>query len=338
MNTVCIFPRKLGLGGPASFQSRLIEELRANNIQVVFDPADLSVSAILVIGGTRHLGKLRAAKKRGVRIVQRLNGMNWVHKQKNTGFKHYMRSEVNNWLLTTIRRNLADRIVYQSQFAKEWWLKDRGEVDKPETIIYNGVNLDQFHPDGKNNLPNDRYRLLLVEGHLGNGYEQGLFCAADAAELLNQRLTKPLELVVVGNAPMTLHNQAARDGLVIDWKGVVDRLDIPMFDRSAHLLFSSDINAACPNSVIEALASGLPVVGYDTGALPELLVNGAGRTARYGGDPWKLQKPDVRALVDAAYSVLQNRETYKRAARLRAEQAFDIKQITQQYIQVLLGD
>jgi glycosyltransferase involved in cell wall biosynthesis len=338
MKTICIFPRKLGLGGPASFQLRLVDELRANNIRVVFDPSDLSVSTILVIGGTRHLPELIAARKRGVRIVQRLNGMNWVHKQRNTGVKHYLRAEINNWLLKTIRQNLADQIIYQSQFSRDWWLRDRGAVDKPEIVIYNAVNLDQFHPAGSKNLPTDRYRMLLVEGHLGNGYEQGLFTAADAAVLLNQRLDKPLEMVVVGDAPPALRSQTARRGLNIEWKGIVDRLDIPPIDRSAHFLFSSDINAACPNSVIEALACGLPVVGYDTGALPELLVNGSGRTARYGGDPWKLQKPDVHALVDAASDVLRNRDVYCRAARARAEQAFDIKQVTRQYIQALLGE
>jgi glycosyltransferase involved in cell wall biosynthesis len=338
MDTICIFPRKLGLGGPASFQSRLVEELRANQVNVVFDPADLSVSAILVIGGTRHLDELRAAKQRGVRIVQRLNGMNWVHRQRNTGIKHFLRAEVNNYLLSTVRKKIADKIIYQSHFSQNWWHREKGTLQKPETVIYNGVSLDQFNPAGTRDLPDDRYRMLLVEGNLGNGYEQGLFTATDAAILLNKRMEKPLELYVVGTAPEAIRRQAERDGLHIEWRGVVDRLDIPAIDRSAHLFFSSDVNAACPNAVIEAMASGLPVVAYDTGALPELVTLDSGRIARYGTDPWKLQDPDVHALADAAAEVLRNRETFSRGARLRAEQAYDIKKITQQYIDVLLGD
>jgi glycosyltransferase involved in cell wall biosynthesis len=338
MDTICIYPRKFGLGGPASFQSRLIEELRANQVRVVFEPDDLSVAALLVIGGTRHLSELRAAKRRGVRVVQRLNGMNWVHKKKNTGLKHFLRAEVNNYLLATIRKRIADKIIYQSHFSQNWWNRIWGSVNKPETVVYNGVNLDQFNPAGVKDLPSDRYRMLLVEGNLGNGYEQGLFTAADAAALLNQRLEKPLDLMVVGSVPAPLRHQAEREGLHIDWRGVVDRRDIPEIDRSAHVFFSSDVNAACPNSVIEALACGLPVVAYDTGALPEMVTGEAGCIARYGTDLWKLQKPDVHSLVDAAGEVLRHRDLYSRGARARAEAEFDIKKITRTYIDVLLGD
>jgi glycosyltransferase involved in cell wall biosynthesis len=338
MDTICIFPRKLGLGGPASFQSRLIDELRANQVKVVYDPTDLSITSILVIGGTRHLIELNAAKRRGVRIVQRLNGMNWVHHQRNTGFKHFMRAEINNWLLSKIRQNLADRIIYQSEFSREWWLREKGKIDKTETVIYNGVNLEQFHPYGKKDLPFDRYRMLVVEGHLGNGYEQGLFTAADTVVLLNKRLEKPLELMVVGDASANLRRQTEREGLQIDWQGVIDRSQIPAFDRSAHVFLSTDINAACPNSVIEAMACGLPVAAYDTGALPELVTENSGRLARYGSNPWKLQKPDLHTLADAVSDVLHHYDEYSRAERSHAEQAFDIKKITRQYMEVLLGE
>jgi glycosyltransferase involved in cell wall biosynthesis len=103
-------------------------------------------------------------------------------------------------------------------------------------------------------------------------------------------------------------------------------------------LFSSDINAACPNSVIEALACGLPVIAYDTGALPELLTNGAGCIAAYGGNVWKLDQPNIYALVDAAQEVLKNHEKFCLAARKQAEVHFDIHDIARSYQKVLLGD
>lgn len=338
MPSICILPRKLGLGGPASFQARLADELRANGVGVTFDPEDSAISAILVVGGTRHLGDLRKAKRRGVRVVQRLNGMNWVQRRKFTGIKHFFRAEINNWILSTIRRDLADRIVYQSEFTNKWWHRVYGEVRAPGTVIYNGVNLTEYAPQANIDLPKDHYRMLLVEGHLGGGYEQGLITAVDAAVLLNQRLDRPLELMVVGDVPPSLKAEVSLRGVEITWKGVVNRSEIPAIDCSAHLLFSADVNAACPNAVIEALACGLPVIGYDTGAIPELIVNRSGRVAIYGGDPWKLEPPDLYSLVDAAQNVLKDHDAFSSGARQHAETVFDIHQIAQKYLHVLLDN
>jgi len=106
--------------------------------------------------------------------------------------------------------------------------------------------------------------------------------------------------------------------------------------RSGHLLYSADLNAACPNSVIEAMACGLPVVAFQTGALPEMVKGGAGRLVPYGGDPWKLEPPDLSALAEAGAQVLSDQPSYRKAARRRAEEAFDLEHMVDQYLHVLL--
>ncbi|MBA4376198.1 MAG: hypothetical protein C0401_08515 [Anaerolinea sp.] len=334
--TICILPHKLGLGGPASFQSRLVSELNERGYYVSRDALDPANSAILVIGGTKHIFTLRQARRNGVHIVQRLNGMNWVHRKTHTGLRHYFRAEVNNLILSTIR-GMADQIVYQSEFTREWWTRVYGETKIPGVVIYNGVNLDQFSPFGTETRPENHYRILLVEGHLGGGYEQGLVSAVNLVKLLNQRLDKKVELMVVGSVPNSLKKSLNEMGVDILWKGVVKKEEIPAIDRSAHLLFSSDINTACPNSVIEAMACGLPVIGYNTGALSELVTDSTGSIAPYGGDPWKLECPNIHSLADSAQKVLSDHETFRKGARNRAVEAFDIKHITDQYLQVLMG-
>ena len=99
----------------------------------------------------------------------------------------------------------------------------------------------------------------------------------------------------------------------LSWAGLLPLDQIPQLDRSSHLLYSSDINPACPNSVIEALACGLPVVAFDTGALPEIVLDGSGLVVPYGGDPWKLASPDIAALAQAAIAVLANQDRYRLA-------------------------
>lgn len=338
-DAICILPRLEGVGGPASFRARLVAGLKARGVPVVVDPLEPSCRSVLVIGGTRHLYELVRARRRGVRIVQRLNGMNWIHRRRFTGIQHYLRSEINNLTLSTIRRYIADRIVYQSNFARTWWQTVYQAVRAPGTVVYNGVDLNAFAPDGTGQLPPDRYRVLLVEGHLGGGNEDGLHNAIALTRALNQRgLGRSVELMVVGDVPGSLHNNLERDnpGLV-RWTGVVKRDSVAEIDRSAHVLFSGDLNAACPNSVIEALACGLPVVSYATGSIPELVEGDAGVVVPWGSNFWKLEPPDIPVLADAAQRILLQQEYFRPHARARAEAAFGLDRMVERYLEALLG-
>ncbi len=104
------------------------------------------------------------------------------------------------------------------------------------------------------------------------------------------------------------------------------------------MFFSSDLNPACPNSVIEALACGLPVVAFDTGALNELVLNDSGRLVPYGGDAWKIEQPDVPSLANAAAEILQKQAHFSKNARAQAESALGIEQMTDRYLSFLLED
>lgn len=333
---ICLLPRQLGLGGPASFQARLTAGLIDRGVDVGFDVDDPANGAILVVGGTRKLLDLQRARLRGVRIIQRLNGMNWVHRRQYTGVKHFLRAEWGNWLLAAIRRSLADGIAYQSQFSQRWWNEARGSTGKESTVIYNGVDLNEFSPVGEGTPPEDHYRILVVEGHLGGGYEQGLLNAVRLVQLLNPRMDKPVELQVVGEAPAGLKSRCIASGIPLEWMGVVKRDQIPALDRAAHALFSTDINAACPNAVVEALACGLPVVSFDTGALGEMVTGQAGWIAPYGGNPWKLEPANIHALADGVQQVLTHQPLYRAGARARAEEAFGLDSMVEKYLNFLL--
>lgn len=344
---VCIVPQVSGVGGMVSFAARFAEGLRARGVEVCAglrcepggpgEPAR-GCDSLLVIGGTRDLRGLGRIRKPGVRIVQRLNGMNWLHRRRFTGIRHFVRAEYGNLLLNFIRTRLADHIVYQSEFSRQWWQRMYGEAPVESSVVYNAVNLQEFTPHGLHLRPTQRLRILLVEGNLGGGYETGLQTAVQLAQILQNEHQLPVELMIIGRVAPALQAEITRTaGIPLLWAGLLQAQAIPAACRSAHLLYAADLNAACPNSVIEALACGLPVLAFDTGALTELVRGDSGRVVPYGADVWRLQPADVPALARAAAEVLRDNPKFRAAARAHAESAFGLDTMLDGYLQALAG-
>lgn len=332
-------PRRLGLltripgvAGPASFQRRFRAGLEARGIQVEFEHLE-DCDAVLVVGGTRRLLRLARLRRAGVPIVQRLNGMNWIHRRRRTGLRHYLRAEANNLLLRWVRRQ-ADVIVYQSQFTRRWWEREFGVTSAPTHVVYNGVPLDQFSPEGRGTPPADRVRLALVEGRIGGGYEVGLEWGIELARRLEARLERPVELSVAGEVEPGV-KLAVDERARLRWEGVIAPDYMPPHYRSAHVLFSADLHPACPNTVLEALASGLPVVAFATGAIPELVTAETGAVVDYGADPWRVEAPDVAALAAGAEALFADLPAYRSRARARAVSDFGVKRMVDGYLAAL---
>lgn len=331
---LCLFPNVEGTGGMSSFQKKFSAGLKAREIEVVSDLEQTPYDGVLVIGGTKHIPQLRDLKKEGVPIVQRLNGMNWIHRKRNTGLKHFIRAEFGNMVLSTIRRRIADKIIYQSQFSKDWWERKYGSTKIPNTVVHNGIDLSVYTPDGPHSRPKESIRVQVVEGNFGGGYEIGLKTAVGLVNTLASEYNLPVELAVAGNISTDLKMEwNQKCDVPILWVGYVSSQQVIELNRSAHLLFASDINAACPNSVIEAMACGLPVVSFNTGALKELVDEKAGMIVDYGGDPWNLDEPDIGALVEAAAHIIENNTKYRKGARKRAELAFGLDKMTEAYLE-----
>ncbi len=336
MTRICIVPRVEGSGGMASFRLKFEKGLQARGIDVTHDLSS-NADVVLVVAGTRNLWQLRQARKRGLRIVQRLDGINWVQRVRWSGLRYHLRAEYGNAMLSLIRSRFADRVIYQSQFIRDWWEGWVGVAHAPASVILNGVDLQTYTPEGPHERPAGLYRLLLLEGSLAGGLNSGLFHAVSLAEKLS--LKHPTEVAVAGHVDEATRNKINKESRVaVKFLGVIPREEIPQLARSSHLLYSAEVNPPCPNSVIEALACGLPVAGFDSGSLRELVTAAAGCVVPYGANPWKLETPDIPALANAAENVLKNQEGFRRSARERAESTLGLDKMVDAYLKVLLGD
>ena len=334
MPRICIVPKVDGLAGVASFRLKFEDGLRLRGVDVTHDPAQ-AVDAILVLAGTKHLLPLWKARRGGVRIVQRLDGINWVHRVRWAGLRYTVRAIYGNANLSFIRARFADHVIYQSQFIKRWWEDWHGPARISSSVILNGVDLGRYTPEGLHERPSQHVRLLVVEGSLAGGLDAGLHQAVDLAKTLSHKFR--IELFIVGRVASRTQNKLTRQNTFrIKFMNTVPREHIPWLMRSSHLLFSAEVNPPCPNSVIEALACGLPVAGFESGSLSEIVQGDAGRLVPYGANEWKLEKPDIPTLANAVVDVLEEQPRFRTAARKRAENVFSLDKMVDDYLKVLL--
>jgi len=334
MPRICIVPRVEGPGGVTSFRLKFENGLRERGMEVVEDPSK-GAEAVLVLAGTRRLLPIWKARRKGLRIVQRLDGLNWIQRVRWAGVRYTLRAAYGNANLSFIRRRLADQVIYQSEFVKGWWADWYRPARVPSSVILNGVDLSRYTPHGLHERPSGHYRILVVEGSLAGGQNYGLFNAVSLANTLARK--HKIELMIVGHVDRRTKNKLKHQTTFrLQFMDTLPREQIPWLMRSSHVLYSAEVNPPCPNSVIEALACGLPVVGFETGSLPEIVQGEAGVLVPYGANHWKLEKPDIPSLAEAADRVLDDQSRYRKAARDRAEDEFDVEKMVDEYLKVLL--
>ncbi len=336
ISRICVFPKFLVQGGPASFQAKFKKGMAERGIEVTYDLEDHPYDVILVSGGLRSPGKLKPMIEKNIPIIQRLDGINWVHKRSKTGLRHYLKSEYGNRIISHLRDRVVNKIIYQSEFVLKNWERVYGPAKVPHAVVHNGVDLTRYTPDGPHDRQSSPYKIALVEGGFGDGHEYGLETVVRLIEELTKKHGLDVEAHIAGRVPESEKTYWAKNSNVkIIWAGFIKAEKIPEFNRSAHLLFSAELNAACPNSVIEALACGLPVLAFDTGSLSELVQKDAGKIVPFEGDPWKKNTPDISNLAEAAMEIFNHQEKYRAAARNWAEESLGLENMLDNYLEAI---
>ena len=221
------------------------------------------------------------------------------------------------------RQAAAVVAISQRQRALAW----RTAPGLPIDIIVNGVDLAQFTPVGPAPRPSGEPLTVLCAARLIERKGQQHLLAA-AARLRAQGIGLRVLLAGTGDAEAALRQQAQTSGLdgQVQFLGFVERQAMPAVYAQADIFCLPSFNEGMSMALLEAMASGLPVIVTETGGLEELL-DGNGLVA-----PWA----DVERLAEAL-AVLANDAPLRADCGQRGRQIaerFTWPAIVQQYVQL----
>ncbi|HKJ72783.1 MAG TPA: TIGR03088 family PEP-CTERM/XrtA system glycosyltransferase [Alphaproteobacteria bacterium] len=249
-----------------------------------------------------------------------------------------------------IRRAVSPLVQQYIAVSKDiaGWLHDVvGVPERKIRQIYNGVDIERFHPaapsraaipdgPGADFAPEEAVVFGTV-GRMATVKDQ-LSLARAFVQLVtnNPEARNKARLVMVGEGPLRSEARAVlADAHVSELAWLPGaRADIPEHLRALDVFVLPSLNEGISNTILEAMATGLPVIATEVGGNPELLTPETGRL---------VPKADPSALARAMKDYLDSPallRAHGAAGRRRAEDAFSLAVMTEQYLSVydrLLG-
>jgi glycosyltransferase involved in cell wall biosynthesis len=262
---------------------------------------------------------LELARGRGAAIVLNQNGVAYP------GWHGQGWEQTNEPLAELLRA--ADHVLYQSAFCKLSADRFVGEPPASWERLHNPVDTELFTPGEQSDRP-----LTLLLG--GNQYQRYRF---DSALRAFELIRAEIEARLIVAARMAWHPDArraireARDALErspagrdVELAGMFTQREAPALYRRADVLLHTKYNDPCPTVVLEAMASGLPIVFSKSGGTPELVGDaGIGVPAPLDWD--QDHPPAPGSLAEAVRAVAGRRTELGAVARARAVDQFDLR-------------
>jgi UDP-glucose:(heptosyl)LPS alpha-1,3-glucosyltransferase len=227
-------------------------------------------------------------------------------------------------------------IIAPSEFIKQDILATYPRVRPDDVrVVYNGVDLVRFRPENKARFRDDIRRQLGLRTEqpvllfVGTGFERkGLRYAVEAL----RHLPADVVLLVIGKGSTRRYEALARS-----W-GVQDRVRFlgpregaEAYYAAADALVFPTLYEPMGNVILEALASGIPVVTSRRSGGAEILTEGK--------DGWLIDEPtDAREVASRVVAAMRGLATtdVTRQARMNAER-FDLSATIKNLVDVLAG-
>ena len=281
---------------------------------------------------TRNLAALDAL------LPALLAGVPWrIHSEHGWDVSDLDGSSRKHQLLRRIHAPLVHRYVALSKHL-ECYLVDRiGIAADRVTQLYNGVNTTRFRPGNEDGdgalIEAGRFAPgTLLVGNVGRMQAvKDPLNLVDAFALLierNPQFARNVRLAMIGDGDLrpAVVDRLQQAGLAdLAWIPG-ERDDIPNLLRSFDVYVQPSLAEGISNTILEAMASGLPVVATDVGGNAELV--------RHGSTGTIVPPADATAIAAALQRYIEDEATRREqgdAARERATGIFDIEIMLDNY-------
>lgn len=262
------------------------------------------------------LGRL---KRRGVPMVLNQNGV--FYQAWFDGDWRARNAEM------AVAYHMADHVFWQSEFCRRCADRFLGERAGAGEVLHNAVDTGRFAPAEQRA---DRPLTFLVAGKIEHHLYPRI---GDAMEGLAQLRANGTDacLVVAGSLDERSRQRGADDlarlGLedAVTFTGPYDQESAPEVFRSADIYIMTKPNDPCPNTVLEALACGLPVIHSGTGGVPELVGEEAGWPLPCEEDFETMRWPSVPDLAAAMQAAGHDWQIRAVRARERAVKRYGME-------------
>jgi sugar transferase (PEP-CTERM/EpsH1 system associated) len=248
-------------------------------------------------------------------------------------------TNVKNILLRKFFRSMVQRYLPMSEDLAVWLQQTIGVAPQKISQIYNGVDMAKFQPLSPKPLAllpdNFREEGLLRIGAVGRQAEvkNPLLLLEAFIELVQSfpESAAKVRLIMVGNGILhkALQDRAFAAGVAhLVWLPG-DRSDVAQLMQTFEVFVLPSLNEGISNTILEAMASNLPVIATRVGGSPELVADEQSGFLVESGNP-KAMAAAIKRYVDQPELAKQHGDFGRDLCRQR----FSLQRMLQDYMQV----
>jgi glycosyltransferase involved in cell wall biosynthesis len=234
-------------GGGNQFLNNLKFYLKKKNIYV----GNPSKADIVLVNAFENFSKV-------IKLKIKFNNKIFVHRVDGVTRLYNNFFDIRDYLTHAINKYVADATIFQSNWCKIFNKKFGLNNKKYEKVILNSVNKNIFQK--KRKKKNIKFKIL------ASSWSKNLNKGFHLLNWLDENLNfQEYEFIFVGNSPVKFKN--------IKMIPAMKSKSLNNYLSKSDLYLSTSRNDACSNSILEAIASGLPVIALKDGGNPEIINN-----------------------------------------------------------------